>query len=85
MNQNSIENERVNVYLKNIYDGNGNECVVCLDEKENLVVMVPCGHHVVCQECASTIFNGIKNAHTCCPMCRVSVTTIATRDQITLI
>lgn len=41
----------------------GPECAVCLEQCDNLVLLVPCGHRKVCSQCASRC-NGR------CPICR---------------
>jgi E3 ubiquitin-protein ligase MGRN1 len=41
------------------------ECLVCLDEEKDTVVM-PCGHLCVCSDCGKGL---VKNKHTC-PVCR---------------
>ena len=49
------------------YESGGNECVVCLDAP-NAVVLVPCGHKCLCETCAERILVGEP-----CPVCRVVV------------
>jgi hypothetical protein len=44
-----------------------NDCVICCDGASTHA-MVPCGHHCVCQTCATKGFAGGK-----CPMCRGEV------------
>ena len=46
-------------------DGENTECLVCLDNKKDTVIM-PCGHLCVCSECGPSL---VKNKHTC-PICR---------------
>jgi len=43
-----------------------NDCVICCDETSTHA-MVPCGHHCVCQACATGFAGGI------CPICRGEV------------
>lgn len=45
-----------------------NECVVCLDNNQE-VFFVPCGHKVVCRQCAMKLFS----ANMGCPMCRTEL------------
>ena len=40
-----------------------NDCVICCDETSTHA-MIPCGHHCVCQACATALAGGI------CPICR---------------
>ncbi len=46
-------------------EGESKECLVCLDEEKNTVVM-PCGHLCICSDCGKGL---IKAKHTC-PVCR---------------
>ena len=40
------------------------ECVVCLEEKREMV-LVPCGHACVCEGCSGTL--------ALCPICRATI------------
>ena len=44
------------------------ECLVCLTEEKNTVIM-PCGHMCVCLECG----NGLVKAKHTCPICRSNI------------
>ena len=46
-------------------DGQSEECLVCLSEKKNTLIM-PCGHFCICEDCGQGL---IKAKHTC-PICR---------------
>jgi hypothetical protein len=46
--------------------GDGAECVVCWEQRP-AVVLVPCGHLVLCRPCADDLMAG---AHPLCPVCR---------------
>jgi hypothetical protein len=35
-------------------DGEGKECLICLTEPRNTLIM-PCGHLCVCKDCGNTI------------------------------
>ena len=43
-----------------------NDCVICLDQTKTHAI-IPCGHHCVCQACATALAGGI------CPICRGEV------------
>lgn len=50
----------------------GSECVVCLTE-EKCMVVVPCGHKCMCEECSKQLQKGSKliwNFGDSCPVCR---------------
>jgi hypothetical protein len=59
-------------------------CVVCL-EKQVSVMMMPCRHAVLCDDCAGPILNGRGS----CPICRVQITNHAkghfTDDYVDLV
>jgi len=44
-----------------------NECVICLDGKNDHVV-VPCGHQCLCKDCGHTVKQ--------CPICRVDIISV---------
>lgn len=46
------------------------DCIICLTEKKNTVVM-PCGHLCVCKDCAVTLAK--SKTGTDCPVCRKKV------------
>jgi len=48
---------------------NNNECVVCLDGPKQFI-LIPCGHLILCTECAEDLMKG--NAPLC-PVCRQAV------------
>ena len=37
-----------------VEDGDGKECLICLTEPRNTLIM-PCGHLCVCADCGNTI------------------------------
>ncbi len=48
-----------------IDDSEGKECLICLSEEKNTIIM-PCGHLCVCSECGKQI----KEKNYNCPVCR---------------
>jgi len=54
-----------------IKDSGEKECLVCLDEEKNTVIM-PCGHLCICAECGKGL---VKNKHTC-PVCRGHISSL---------
>ena len=48
-----------------VKDDGQKECLVCLDEDKDTVIM-PCGHLCVCSDCGKGL---VKNKHVC-PICR---------------
>jgi hypothetical protein len=46
-------------------------CVMCLDAPRE-VVLVPCGHMVLCMVCSQRLFGG-QGREPCCPICRAGV------------
>ncbi|XP_075152820.1 uncharacterized protein LOC142226611 [Haematobia irritans] len=46
-------------------------CVVCIDRQKSVLLM-PCKHVCLCEECASGLFNSRKIG--ICPLCRVVIT-----------
>jgi hypothetical protein len=51
-----------------IDDGEGSECLVCLSEPKNTIIM-PCGHLCVCSDCGKALHS---KAYTC-PICRGNI------------
>lgn len=62
--EHGVEEGEANVEVKEDDDGS-KECLVCLDNDKDTVIM-PCGHLCVCSECGPGL---VKNKHTC-PICR---------------
>jgi hypothetical protein len=50
------------------------ECCVCFEDVtlEELLLLYPCGHRCVCQECADALV-AIQPVTRCCPKCRKGV------------
>ena len=48
-----------------IDDGEGKDCLICLCEEKNTIVM-PCAHLCVCRECGQSL----KEKKFTCPVCR---------------
>lgn len=51
------------VTIDRVYDVLDNECISCMEEDRELLVMSRCGHRIMCLECS--LNNGPR-----CPMCR---------------
>lgn len=51
-------------------EGRGDKCVVCLGERK-CIMLVPCNHVCLCEECAGFIMGEQRRE---CPMCRGKVT-----------
>jgi len=47
-------------------------CTICFDKIINTVV-VPCGHTIMCDSCATLYINNPKNMATGCPLCRTPI------------
>jgi baculoviral IAP repeat-containing protein 2/3 len=47
---------------------NSNLCVICLENARSHAC-IPCGHKILCEECAPTMYQQGK-----CPICRAEVT-----------
>ncbi len=65
------------ISVKKIFESDTMECLVCL-EKEHDVVIVPCGHFCMCNECA----NQIKCSSGKCPLCRGTIDLVVMKHQI---
>jgi hypothetical protein len=52
-------------------DGASTLCVVCMD-RQRQIVLLPCGHLVLCQVCSEALFgkDGKNSAAKTCPICR---------------
>ena len=70
--------QKLKKLIKNVLhsdnDGSGSDserikCKVCLQRKHNVVLMEPCKHHKICEECADKWLRGNKT----CPICRAVV------------
>ena len=49
------------------------ECVMCLSDHRT-VVLIPCGHRAVCEDCAATLLAPLKTGRgVLCPLCRTTV------------
>ena len=59
---NCVQNNKPN----NIYSSDSEECVVCLENKKN-VIFSPCGHYYCCDEC----YNNLPTKK--CPICRTQI------------
>ena len=46
-----------------------NTCVVCLNAHRQNIALVPCGHSIMCGQCAQTIVSNGQH----CPLCRSPV------------
>tara|TARA_Y100000389_G_C17468978_1_gene528481 strand:+ start:7059 stop:7496 length:438 start_codon:yes stop_codon:yes gene_type:complete len=44
------------------------ECVICYDAIPN-ITLVPCGHHITCENC----YNELRMKSSKCPLCRTTV------------
>lgn len=70
--------DQTKISIDNIYQTTDDtDCIICM-ENEYDVVMVPCGHYCMCNECANKILNSTSK----CPICRQGVTMAITRDRI---
>ncbi len=63
--------------VNKIYGDEKSMCVVCWD-KENEIVVVPCGHYCLCQNCAEVLQKSTQK----CPLCRSTINMIVDRSQI---
>jgi hypothetical protein len=61
-------------------DTEDDDCVICMCEVKT-VVLVPCGHYCLCQGCSERLLKSTTK----CPMCRATITTAASKDQIQVI
>jgi hypothetical protein len=59
-----------------IEDGEGKECLICLTEPRNTLIM-PCGHLCVCSDCGNTIHT---KKYTC-PVCRGNIGSLIPFDM----
>lgn len=63
--------------VSKVYGDEKSMCVVCWD-KENDVVIVPCGHFCLCQNCAEVLQKSTQK----CPLCRSKISMVVDRSQI---
>lgn len=57
------------------------QCVVCLD-KSGCMVLLPCAHGGVCEECATRIAQNRASGGAHCPHCRASIETLVRLHQV---
>merc|ERR1712100_933679 len=57
------------------------QCVVCLDLPGN-VVMLPCSHGSVCEECATRIVQNRASGGVHCPHCRSTIDLLVKISQV---
>lgn len=50
------------------------ECNICLDAKNELMIIVPCGHYCACNICVYKLSK--------CPICRGGISNIITKSQL---
>ena len=68
-NSGAAEGEAVNDPTTGVVDsGEGKECLICLTEEKNTIVM-PCGHLCVCKDCGKQLFDKKFT----CPVCRGNI------------
>lgn len=65
--------------VKGIFSGEGVECVICMDNPYD-VVIVPCGHYCICEECSVRLAASRMN----CPICRGRIEAAVSRDKISV-
>jgi hypothetical protein len=65
------------IKIDKIYENDEQECVVCMDNK-NEVVLYKCGHFCMCLKCANKILTTTRK----CPMCRQEFTMAVTKEQL---
>jgi len=58
-------------------DGDGKECLICLTEPRNTLIM-PCSHLCVCKECGDQI----QQKKYTCPICRGNIGSLIPIDMI---
>ena len=49
---------------------NKDPCIICLEPRNSLFVLIPCGHMSLCEACS---YNLIQHDHPKCPTCRKQV------------
>ena len=52
------------------YFSNKDPCIICLEPRNSLFVLNPCGHMSLCEACS---YNLIQQDHPKCPTCRKQV------------
>lgn len=57
------------------------QCVVCLDVPGNMVLL-PCAHGSVCEECATRIVQNGASGGVHCPHCRSNIETLVKIDEV---
>lgn len=65
------------ITIDNIYGEVGDDCVICLEEKCEMV-FIPCGHFCTCESCCSSLQSSSFN----CPLCRANIIQAVNRDQL---
>ena len=77
----NVEDVNIKLELKKIYEDEAEvDCIVCFANEKN-VVLVPCGHYCLCNDCGNTLLNTTN----ICPLCRATISVVASKDQISLI
>ena len=56
-----------NIVLVNIIGNKPDDCVICLENKCN-IVMIPCMHCILCESCVNIL---IDKKQMICPICRI--------------
>lgn len=65
--------------VKGLFSGDGEDCVICMDNPYD-VVIVPCGHYCICEECSVRLVAVGMD----CPICRGKIEAAVTRDKISV-
>lgn len=75
-----MENIDETVSLRS-YNGVLTQCVVCLDNV-GCMVLLPCAHGSVCEDCATRIAQNRASGGAHCPHCRASIETLVKLHQV---
>lgn len=73
----AVDEEVSAITIDNIYGEVDDECVICLEEKCEMV-FIPCGHFCTCGTCCSSLQSSSFN----CPLCRSSIVQVVNRNQL---
>lgn len=79
--ENELESDLLDhkVSITKIFESGSEVCIIC-QENPNEIVIAPCGHHCLCEQCAKKL----QISSNKCPLCRTQIGVIVTRDQLQL-
>lgn len=68
----NLQESRINTIINNLASVQEQECIICFDEAKRKIILAPCGHKIMCEECYVKLpLNPSKK----CPLCKKNAVT----------